>query len=150
MSDEGRPTEDRSIEDGLTEDGLTEEGAKAPSRERSPRRPMCAGILTLEAITLGLTTPVLITVSDVDKWVALAIGLGLAVACIVVAGMLRAEWAYGLGWAIQVAAVLLGFLIPAMFFLGGIFAILWAAGHLLGRKIERERAEAWAAYEAGN
>src|SRR3546814_5672545 len=74
MNDEARPTTDRP-----TEGAPTEAGAKSPSRERSPRRPMCAGILTLEAITLGLTTPVLITVSDVDKWVALGIGLGLAV-----------------------------------------------------------------------
>ncbi|KRF18005.1 hypothetical protein ASG90_05045 [Nocardioides sp. Soil797] len=111
---------------------------------------MCAGILTLEAIALGLTTPVLITIADVAVGPALAIGLGLAVACIVVAGMLRAEWAYGFGWAIQVAAILIGFLVPAMFFLGGIFALLWGSAYFLGRKIERERAEAYAAYDAGD
>jgi hypothetical protein len=111
---------------------------------------MCAAVLTLEAIALGLTTPVLITVADVPLGISLAIGLGLAALCIVVAGMLRAEWAYGLGWTIQVAAVLLGFLVPAMFFLGAIFALLWGAAWFLGRKIERERAEAYAAYEAGN
>ena len=47
--------------------------------ERSPRRGMCAAVLSLEAITLGLTTPVLIKIADVDTPVALAIGLGLAV-----------------------------------------------------------------------
>lgn len=109
---------------------------------------MCAGILTLEAIALGLTTPVLITLTDLSTATALCIGLGLAIACIVAAGLLRAEWAYGLGWAIQVAAIALGFLVPAMFFLGGIFALLWGSAYFLGRKIERERAEAYAAYEA--
>jgi hypothetical protein len=117
-------------------------------RERSPRRGMCAGVLALEAITLGLTTPVLITIADVDPAVALAIGLGLAVLCLVTAGLLRREWAYGLGWLIQVAAVALGFVITVMFFLGGVFAALWATAYLLGRKIEREREAAFAAYDA--
>lgn len=118
-------------------------------RERSPRRGMCAAVLGLEAIVLGLTTPVLIMVADVATGPALAIGLGLAAACLLLAGLLRAEWAYELGWAVQGAAIGLGWVIPLMFLLGGIFALLWGAAYLLGRKIERERAAAYAAFEAG-
>ena len=109
---------------------------------------MCAAILSLEAITLGLTTPVMITVADVPVGRALLIGLGLTLACVLLAGMLRGEWAYRAGWAIQVAAVGLGFVIPMMFLLGGIFALLWGTGDFLGRKIERERAAAYAAFSA--
>jgi Protein of unknown function (DUF4233) len=117
-------------------------------RARSPRRGMCAAVLSLEAITLGLTTPVMISVAGVDTATALWIGLGLAVACLLLAGLLRAEWAYGLGWVIQLAAIGLGFVIPLMFVLGAIFALLWGAAYFLGRTIERERAEAYAAYDA--
>lgn len=117
-------------------------------RTRSPRRGMCAAVLSLEAITLGLTTPVMISVADVDVATALWIGLGLCVACLVLAGLLRKEWAYGAGWVIQGAAIGLGFVIPLMFVLGGIFALLWGSADLLGRKIERERAAAFAAYDA--
>lgn len=116
--------------------------------ERSPRRGMCAAVLSLEAIALGLTTPVMITIADVDTSTALSIGLGLAVVCLLLAGMLRAEWAYLAGYVVQVAAIGLGFVVSAMFGLGAIFAALWAGADLLGRKIERERAEAWAAYRA--
>ncbi len=35
----------------------------AAAPERSPRRGMCAAVLSLEAITLGLTTPVMIKVA---------------------------------------------------------------------------------------
>jgi len=123
--------------------------APAPSdRDRSPRRGMCAAVLSLEAVTLGLTTPVLIKIADVDTPVALAIGLGLAVLCLLIAGMLRGEWAYALGWLVQLAAIGLGFVIGLMFFLGTVFALLWATAYLLGRKIERERAAAYAAYDA--
>ena len=116
--------------------------------ERSPRRGMCAAVLSLEAITLGLTTPVMISVAGVDTSTALWVGLGLTVACLLLAGMLRAEWAYGAGWVIQGAAIGLGFVIPLMFVLGAIFALLWGSAYFLGLKIERERAEAYAAFDA--
>jgi hypothetical protein len=109
---------------------------------------MCAAVLSLEGVTLGLTTPVLIKIADVSTAVALSVGLGLMVVCLLVAGLLRHEWAYALGWLVQVAAIGLGFVIGLMFFLGAVFALLWATAYLLGRKIERERAAAYAAFDA--
>ncbi len=106
---------------------------------RSPRRMMCAAVLGFESIVLGLATPVLITVEGVSRSVSLAIGLGLAVAALVIAGLLRAEWAYLLGFALQLAAVALGFVLPAMFVLGLLFGALWTAAYLLGRKIESQQ-----------
>ena len=126
---------------------MTEQVAPT-NTERSPRRGMCAAVLSLEAIALGLTTPVMITISDVAAGTAVAVGLGLAVVCLLLAGMLRAPWAYAAGYAVQVAAIGLGFVISMMFLLGGIFAALWWAADHLGRKIEREKADAWAAYNA--
>lgn len=107
----------------------------------SARRSLGATMLGLEAVVLGLTTPVMISVAEVPVGTALVVGLGLTVACIVVAGMLRRPAAYYVGWAIQVAAVGLGFVVPMMFFLGAIFLALWAGAVILGGKIDRERAE---------
>jgi hypothetical protein len=120
--------------------------AGPPERERSPRRGMCAAVLSLEAVTVGLSTPVMIKVAEVDTAVALAAGLGLAALCLLVAGLLRAEWGYALGWLVQLGAIGLGFVVGLMFFLGAVFAALWATAYLLGRKIERERAAAYAAF----
>lgn len=117
-------------------------------RERSPRRGMCAAVLSLEAITLALTAPVLIVIAGVAVGPALLIGLGLGAVCLLLAGMLRAEWAYAAGWVVQVAAIAIGFAEPMMFFLGALFGLLWATAYLLGRKIERERAAAFAAFDA--
>jgi hypothetical protein len=108
---------------------------------------MCAAILSLEAIALGLTTPVMINLAGVPWRTAVAVGLGLCVACLVLAGLLRWEAAYVAGWVIQVAAIALGFVVTMMFVLGTIFALLWGAAYFVGRKIERERAEAYAAYD---
>jgi hypothetical protein len=108
---------------------------------RSAQRSLCATMLALQAVVLGLTTPVLISVSDVPVGTALLVGLGLAGACVVAAGMLRRRWAYGLGWAIQAATLALGLVITMMFLLGVVFASLWAGAYFLGAKIDRERAE---------
>ena len=124
------------------------ETSTAPEEQRSPKRGMCAAILSLEAVVLGLTTPVMINLADVPWQTACAVGLGLCLACLVVAGMLRSEAAYVAGWIIQVAALALGFVISLMFLLGAIFALLWGTAYFLGRKIERERAAAYAAYRA--
>ena len=118
-----------------------------PQPERSPRRGMCAAVLCLEAIVVALTTPVMVTLHDIPVTTALVAGLGLAVACLLLAGMLRTETAYVVGWVLQIGAIALGLIVPLMFFLGALFAILWAAAYLLGRKIERERAAAYAAYQ---
>lgn len=106
-------------------------------------RGMCATMLTLEAIILGLSAPVMISVEDVDKVAALTIGVGLAVLCILVAGSLRRPQAYYVGHAIQVAAIAMGFLVPIMFFVGAMFAALWFGAFFLGRKIEDDKAR-WA------
>ncbi len=108
------------------------------------RARLCAAMLFFEAILLGLSTPVMITVEDVDRGLALWLGLGLAVACLVVAGMLRRPGGFALGHALQVAAIGLGFLAPAMFFVGALFGLLWWGAYRLGGTIEADRAR-WTA-----
>jgi uncharacterized membrane protein YciS (DUF1049 family) len=122
---------------------------------RSAQRSLCAAMLGFQAIVLGLTTPVMISVESVSVGAALGVGLGLTVACVLVAGMLRWSWAYYLGWLIQGASLALGFVVPIMFLLGAIFASLWAGAFFLGAKVDRERAERevleqeWAAEQGG-
>lgn len=110
-------------------------------------RGMCAAMLTLQAIILALAIPVMISVEGVDKPLAIGLGAGLAVLCILTAGSLRRPGAYVVGHAIQVCTVALGFLIPVMFFIGIMFGTLWLGAFLLGRRIETDKA-AWAAKEA--
>jgi cytochrome b subunit of formate dehydrogenase len=111
------------------------------------QRRLCAAILSLEAVVLGLTTPVLVSLTSVSKATSLTIGLGLLVACLLVAGILRFRIGFALGWLIQAAALALGLVISAMFMLGVIFLLLWGTAYFMGAKIERERAE-WEARAA--
>ncbi|HET7173831.1 MAG TPA: DUF4233 domain-containing protein [Nocardioidaceae bacterium] len=107
---------------------------------RSPRRAMCGSVLGLEAVVLALSSIVLITISRLPASAGLGTGLGLAAAAVLVAGLLRYEWAYFAGFAMQLAAIAVGVVAPAMFVLGIVFGALYTTAYLLGRKIEREQA----------
>ena len=111
-------------------------------------RGMCSAMLTLEAVILALAVPVMISVEDVSKPLALVSGLGLALLCLLTAGALRRPQAYVVGHAIQVGAVALGFLVTVMFFVGAISAALWFGAYFVGRRIEEDKAR-WAR-EAGD
>jgi hypothetical protein len=108
---------------------------------RSIRRAMCAGMLVLQAVVLFLTGVVTIGMTDIGAVASLSLGLGLAVLCVLAAGMLGRPGGYAIGWAVQGVSIGLGFVVPAMFFLGVVFGGLWATAYFLGIRIDRERAE---------
>jgi hypothetical protein len=125
--------------------------------KRSTQRAMCAGILVLEGVVLFLTGVVSIGLTDLGTGTALGMGVGLGVLCVLAAGMLGRPFGYALGWLVQVVALGLGFVVATMFFLGAVFAGLWAAAYFLGRRIDEEKAqrqvaeEQWRAeHEAGH
>ena len=68
---------------------------------------------------------------------------GLAsLACLVLAGLLRRSWALAAGSVLQVLIIATGVVVPTMFFLGAVFAGLWALAIFLGRRVERLQAAA--------
>lgn len=115
-------------------------GSAGP-RPRSMQRSLCAGMLTLQAVVLFLAGLVMTGLTDLGFAASVGIGLGLAVLCVLAAGMLGRPGGYALGWAVQVVSVALGFVVTIMFFLGLLFGSLWAAAYFLGAKIDREKAE---------
>ncbi|MGW7685171.1 DUF4233 domain-containing protein [Kribbella sp. NPDC054772] len=107
-------------------------------------RSLASIVLAFESVVLALVTPVMISVAGVRPAVAVAVCLGLFFLALVACGLLRFRVGYVLGWIVQVGAVGLGFVVPAMFVLGAAFAGFWIAAIVLGRRIE----EAKKAHEA--
>ncbi len=106
---------------------------------------MCQAILVFEAILFVLAIPILVQLADVPTGTAVTVGVVLALLALVTTGLFRRGAAGDvLGWVVQVAFVALGFLTPAFFFVGGLFALLYWGGWALGRKIVADR-ERWAA-----
>ncbi|MFI6994683.1 DUF4233 domain-containing protein [Nonomuraea wenchangensis] len=99
-------------------------------------RRLGASVLGMEAIVAGLITPVAIVVGKVQPALAVTVGIGLAVLCVVAAGLLKKPVGYLLGSVVQVLAIASGFLVTSMFFLGAIFAALWITAIMVARRVE--------------
>jgi hypothetical protein len=76
-----------------------------------------------------LTTATVWTVSGIAMFLSVAL-------CAVV----TRPGGIALGWALQIALIASGFVVPSMFFLGAIFAALWWASVHYGRKIDEAKA----------
>jgi hypothetical protein len=110
-------------------------------------RGICAAVLVFEGLVIFFATLVALSLTDISHATLWWVGAGGAVLCLLLAGLLRHRWAYAAGSGLQVAVVASGLVVPAMFFLGLVFAALWFLAMHLGRKVERldeARAEAGA------
>ena len=108
---------------------------------RQPLRVMAASTLVLEALVVALAGLVARDVSHVAAATALTVHGVLAVVCVLVAGLLRNRVGYVVGSVLQVAVVATGLWVPVMLAIGWIFALLWIAALVVGRRVERERKE---------
>lgn len=82
--------------------------------------------------------------SSATVWTVCGIGMLLSV---LLCGVLTRPGGVQLGWALQIALVASGFVVPMMFILGLVFGGLWWASVHYGRKIDEVKAR-WAAQEA--
>ena len=106
-------------------------------------RAIAASVLVFEAIVVVLAIPVAISLGDVDPAVA-GVGGGVLIAlCFLAAALLRTPAGYAIGWGVQVLLILSGFVVTAMFIVGGLFAALWVVGLRVGRRGEELRAQRW-------
>lgn len=114
------------------------------------RRILCASVLVAESLVIVFAMLVALPLSDVPRDAVLAVGGAGAVACLLLAGLLRHRWAYVAGSVLQVALVASGFVVPAMFFLGVVFAAIWVTCLVLARRVEEiQRAREAEAGEPG-
>lgn len=116
------------------------EGVSA-RRQRPAKHLFAATILTLEAFVVFFASLVAFGLRLGEPGAIAAIGGGVALTALLAAGLLGRGVGYLLGWVVQVWLLLSGLLIPAMFVVGGVFALLWFVGLRVGGRIDRERAE---------
>ncbi|MFC9653394.1 MULTISPECIES: DUF4233 domain-containing protein [unclassified Streptomyces] len=106
-------------------------------------RTLCASTLIGEFFVIGFAGLVAMKSDDLSVgtvWTVCGIAMLLSV---LLCGMITRPGGVQLGWALQVALVASGFVVPAMFVLGAIFAALWGASVHFGRQIDEAKAR-WA------
>jgi Protein of unknown function (DUF4233) len=99
-------------------------------------RTLCASVLAFEALVVALAIVPALTLTDSHHTLIVAGGLTVIGLCVLAAAMLRSAAGYVLGSAVQVLVVAAGFVLPVMFFLGGLFALLWISAILVARRAE--------------
>ena len=99
---------------------------------------LCATVLIMEAIVIGLAIPVAVQIDHLAPHAAALTGGIAAVAAVVFAVLARRALPAALvgGSLLQLFAIASGSVVPVMYFLGGIFAALWATGIWLGYRAE--------------
>ena len=99
---------------------------------------LTATVLWLEAFVIALTGVPAVRLENVAP-LAAGLAVGLAVlAAVLLAALARRRLAVTLvgGSLLQVLVIASGAVLPVMYILGGIFALLWLTGIWLGHRVE--------------
>jgi hypothetical protein len=99
---------------------------------------LCATVLIMEAIVIGLAIPVAIQIDHLARSSAGLTGGIAAVSAVLLALLARRLLRVTLvgGSLLQVFVIVAGAVVPVMYVLGGIFAVLWSIGIWLGYRVE--------------
>jgi hypothetical protein len=99
---------------------------------------LCSTVLLMEAIVVALAIPVAVHIDHLSAHSAAVTGGVAAVAALIFAVMARPLLSATLvgGSLLQVFVIAAGSVVPVMYFLGGVFAVLWITGIWLGYRHE--------------
>lgn len=100
-------------------------------------RVLASSVLVMEALTMGFA--LLIAMNSSDGWTVL-LGAVVAILLLLTPGLLKKRSGWILGSILQFFLVGYGVVVTMMYFLGGIFALLWVAAIFVGRAGEAARA----------
>ncbi|MGW1210710.1 DUF4233 domain-containing protein [Streptomyces sp. NPDC002499] len=103
-------------------------------------RTLCSSTLIGEFFVIGFAGLVAMKDPDLSMstvWTVSGIAMLLSV---LLCAVVTRPGGIAMGWALQIALIASGFIVPSMFFLGAIFAALWWASVHYGRKIDEAKA----------
>lgn len=90
-------------------------------------------VLFMEALTTGFA---LLIIRTHHSSLTLIYGAVIAIALILTIGFLKSKVGWLLGSILQIGEISLGWKVTAMWFLGGLFAILWLCAYVIGSRGE--------------
>lgn len=116
-------------------EGHAPKGLTPAGRIKMQRR-LCSVVLTFEGFVVFFGALVASRMSDhVSAGTAMAVGGGLALACILATGALRSAHGIRIGWGVQVLVLATGVVVPAMIAMALLFGALWVAALRIGAMV---------------
>ena len=120
--------------------------AAAPRRPRAPRTlvqklaPVVLGFEAIVVFLVGLTIFGLKALpAGTEQWWGIVGGAVVAVACVVIAGMITKPWAIPAGWIVQIVVALSAIAVPAVLLVVLIFGGMWAYATIMGARLDARR-----------
>lgn len=99
-------------------------------------RVLGSAVLAMESLVMGFA---LLLAMQKHGALALSLGGALAIAILLTAGAMKHMTGWYLGSIWQLCLIGYGVVVPAMYFLGVLFAVLWVCAFVIGRKGEAIR-----------
>jgi len=101
-------------------------------------RVLGASVLAMESLVMGFA---LLLAMDKQSGFEIALGAILALLILLTAGMTKRVSGWILGSIWQICLIAYGMVVPSMYFMGALFALLWVCAYFVGKKGERARAQ---------
>lgn len=112
-----------------------------PVRQKRPAKPQFTSmILVLEGVLVLFAALTAYGLRSADPAVVWTVGGVMFVVLVLLSRLVTAPGGYVAGSVAQLLVIACGFVIPLMFALGLLFAVLWFVSLRLGARIDRERA----------
>jgi len=109
------------------------------ARQRKLVESLGAIVLIFESVVTFLGALAIFGLKALPPEQALGGGAVLVLALFLTAGALRWRWGIVVGSVLQVAVLVTGLFVPAMWFVGGVFAILWSYAIYTGFKLDSQK-----------
>lgn len=94
--------------------------------------------VAFQVVVFGLAIFVMTRISDVPLGLAVALCSVAALVALAAAATMRRPTGQLLGWLAQLIGIGLGFWTSSMFIMGGLFALLWVASVVLGKRLDAQ------------
>ncbi|MFF7244134.1 DUF4233 domain-containing protein [Embleya sp. NPDC008237] len=103
-------------------------------------RALCSTHLIGQALVICLAALVAMQLTDISTGVLWAVAGPSALVCVWLCAKLGRPWAVTAGWVLQLGLFLTGFVVPMMFLIGVVFAVIWYGCVRVGRVIDDAKA----------
>ncbi|MHA6694451.1 DUF4233 domain-containing protein [Homoserinimonas sp. A520] len=114
-------------------------GAK-PRRRRSATQSLLSIVLALDAVLVFFVMMTAFGLHLHPPGIVFSVGIGLIVVLAAASRVMDKPWGVWIGHALQLVLIAFGFVLPAMFFVGALFAGLWIYCFYAGRRLDRRNA----------
>lgn len=115
-------------------------------KTKSIKRMLASILMAFESFIVFFATLAGFGLKVADGPVVWAVGLTLSFLLILTPGILGRKGSYAFGWVLQAAIVAIGFWLVPMFYIGGVFACMYAWAMIAGSTIDKAKL----AYERAN